>query len=451
MLCSSCGAITLEPVVMCPTCGAALPAGGYLAAIIRTEQLVRNARYDEAGPELVKAEAELKRTALAPEARRIAEARLLANRARVLFYKSQYRQAEDLAQQALALLDDNPALALLRANALSICGIVANYHEDRSTARRYINLAIAEARQAGEPFMLGTVLNALANNTRSEGDNDAALLLYQEALQCAEQAQSLSLAATASSNMANVYQERGEMRTSLSFNLKASKLTEQGADKLRNLYVAINLGISYMILGELDTAETYLQKVYRFAAVNANSTMYISVCTNFAELAFLRREYDKAYTMAVNVTDNMLDDFRAHVTSYALQTHCAVGLGNLGKAKEAYDQLTEERKMRPAPSSNDNYYLVLTAAAAIKLAEHDWEAAQAEFEVAIERADTQGDVYSQAQVRLMYAEALLTHQTNAAQQAQQLLDEAGAIFTRMGASQNVQRVKMLLAASPSAV
>lgn len=449
MQCNSCHNITLEATTKCPACGETLPAAGFIITVSRAEHLIRDSRNNEAGEELFRAEAELRRATIEPAERRMAQGRLQAARARVLFYKSQYRLAEAAAHQAISLLGEESELALLRASAFCTLANVAQFQGNIEPAKRFGEQAVAAAEQAGEPFTLGLTLNAYANVMWHAGDDELALSLYQRGLSYAEEGDNTrGLAAAICSNIAGIYQERGAIRTALEFAIKAQGLAEQASDEYRTAYALTTMGDIYLMLGEFEAAETHLRRAQQLAESSQHASMLAAVIIDRAELAWLRGNYGVGYELAANLLKLAAEDARERTLAYAIQIHCAVGMDRLDKARQAYSEMQAESNQRQVHHLNDYYYPALTARAALLLGEWHWPEAQAEFEQAVQRADEQGDVNTQGQVRVMYADALLTNETKAVAKVRRLLTEARQRFAQIGATHSVQKVDALIASLP---
>jgi tetratricopeptide (TPR) repeat protein len=444
MLCPSCATFNLGPATTCISCGLPLPAPGFIQTISRAELLIRQAHYDEAGRELIKAEAELNLARLGPEVGQLGQARIMIARGRVLFFKAQYRPAEDIVRQALTMLDDSAAHAWLRANAFNILTNIASYRDESRSAERYAERALFDARLADEPFMLGTTLNSRANVARQLGDSELAITTYKAALAYAEQTGSLSLASAICGNLANIHQEFSEVRTSLEYAIKALSLAEKMGDQFRTALMLSALGGIYITLGELEAAEGVLQRAYRLAEAGENSTAISQLAGSLAELAWLQGNAVDGYDLARQQLTYAGDDRRGETVAYAIQVHCAVKSGEISKASQAYQKITEEQKLHPAPGFNDNHYLVLTAAPVLHMAVQEWDKAQTDFEAALDRVDQHKDAYAQAQVRIIYAEAIVTNMTGAMGKAGMLLEEARQRLTLIGASGHLQKVQVLI-------
>ncbi len=446
MRCSSCRSGNLDSATICANCGTSLPAPGFSRAISRVEELIRSGRFDEAARQLVIAEAEMATGRPNEEQRRICEARVTGCRARIYYFRGEYRLSRELCQRAMTLLDDGADVAWVKAGMLMLLSSIAGYAGDNSTALDFSEQSLALAQQSSDRYLISGALNLRANIAAALGENEAALDYYQQALPHAEQAGSSAMLSMICSNIASLYEQEGDMKQALTFGQRALRVAEGAGDKLRIMVAEQTLGAAAARLGEFGQAEQNLQRALQLSADLNNRTTAAEVYMKLAEIAWLQGDYPTADDYARKFIANASEEYSNFALAHAIQIHAALGMQNIEQAQRAYNQLITEKHHGEETEYSDIQFFTLTAPAALRLAQGDWLSAQAAFKQALASTDNPATApYTKAQVRLMYAEAMLTNQPDSAAFAAALLDEAQAIFKRMGAARELNKVNTVLA------
>lgn len=402
------------------------------------ETLLRLARYEEAGQRLNELWWEL--VSYPPTAhRQLAEAYIRSGWARLSFFQGDYAQAHDFALNTLELLkgvDDGEAV---RVQAASVLSYVALYGEDFTAAWRYSEMALAGACRSNEPFALATALNGKGNLEWHSGNLAAAIATFEEALAIARTLTIPTLSSAICGNLAGLYRRQGDLTRSLHYAHRSLTIAEQSGDWVRACYALLRVGMVEMLLGNHEAAKSCFDRAYIAADLGDNPMVLLQVLKARAELAWLRGRHIEATQLAQQIISAPEKDGRASVLANALIVHIAAQCGDANRASIAYERMVSDASQLSSAIAEDDQYLALTARAMLRLAQGQCDAAQDEFAAALRKADSAVNPYSQGQVRLIYATALLNKDCHPARAAD-LLGGAQAIFTSMGAAYDVQRV-----------
>ncbi|HKX31736.1 MAG TPA: CHAT domain-containing tetratricopeptide repeat protein [Blastocatellia bacterium] len=229
-----------------------------------SDKLQRAGKYDDAIRSVGRVIATRQRV-LGPDHREVALAtRSLAN---LYYYQGNYRQADELLQQARSTMEkalgpDHPDVALVFDSLTALYSDKGDSKSAEGFALR--SLEIRERALEPEHLDVAQSLNALADIYREGGDYAKAETLYQRALKIKEQAlgpDHLSVAGSLN-NLAILYLRRGDYVKAESHYRQVLQITEQklGPDHL-NLSRPLNsLAILYHKKGEYAKAEPFYQR-----------------------------------------------------------------------------------------------------------------------------------------------------------------------------------------------
>ncbi|NJK33970.1 MAG: tetratricopeptide repeat protein [Oscillatoriales cyanobacterium SM2_2_1] len=166
---------------------------------------------------------------------------------RLYLTAEQLPQASDAFQQALALAPDNSAVLLNLGTSLRRQG-------QNEAALKIYERARALSRRANDLSTTASILNNIAAIYRSQGKYSQALDFYQQSLTLLQQIQSRDREAVTRSNIGAVYDVIGQSDRALSFHLEAARILRELGDRRYLSIVLSNVGLSNDNLRRYDEA-----------------------------------------------------------------------------------------------------------------------------------------------------------------------------------------------------
>lgn len=221
----------------------------------------------------------VKRKGLSREDRRYAYVclgRTLANQGREQDSLAAYQQVEKLSQTTKEL-----------QAAYSVLGSIYGKLEDYDQAELYDQRAIMLARQLGDKSGEAASLNSWALVVQSRGDENRALVLFQEslALESDEAAKTMTL-----NNIAGVYANRNEYDKAVNTVRQAREIGQRNGNAHEAAIFQINIGGLLVRSGKFDEAEVELMAGLSAIRLVGDKGWEANVCKNLAWLGEAKQD-----------------------------------------------------------------------------------------------------------------------------------------------------------------
>jgi len=173
----------------------------------------------------------------------------------------EYETATAHGREALALFEKMANADKETADALNALGLVALSRRELNTAEEYLQRAADYWRRLEMPTNLGRTLNNLALVLQHQGENEAALRIYQEAQEQLSSTSSVLDQIRVQNSLGTLYfkLEQLDQAEIIFRQLHRVAILNSGDVYLRGM-LAQNLGNTLLKQGEYDEAERYLKQ-----------------------------------------------------------------------------------------------------------------------------------------------------------------------------------------------
>jgi len=366
---------------------------------------------------------------------------LLHETGRALYFNAQLEEAESILRRTLAMAEQTEAL-VVRLEALVTLGttIAIAHPQSAQEGKQLIDEAVQLARTHGLPDQESRALNNLglieaeylADLSKTRG--------YY--LRAAELARATGSAASELFYLANVCSaalgtgDLNWVRERLPGFLEAvQELASPGAaGEALQIINARLLRHS----GELDAALSLTRELFERGRKDGD-VFNQTVC--FAEVAVEARQHiDEALSMVEEASHAL--EFWAPGTLQLLKARLHIAKGDLTEARFALNEVITKSGGHPIGMSQARYG---TAVAELAVAEHEWDAARRAYAQTVEFQGRVGLRWYRARTLWDWAEALIKEaKGQAPAKVRELLEEARAEFTAMGAPIYAERIQARL-------
>jgi class 3 adenylate cyclase/tetratricopeptide (TPR) repeat protein len=283
----------------------------------------------------------------------------LPQEARNLFGQAlKHIRPDDLPRRWVALLGRDEALGALgevagrQADDSALLALAKQLGDDRSLAEAYFRIGTQEYNQgnnqaalqafeqalqaalnAGDRSMEALILSMQVFNLTSDGDLEAASKLVDQAMEIAVQTGAADILAHALTNLAPYYQAIGDVARGVQLLQKQIEINRQQGNRLGEVFGQINLGYLYLSLGQFATGHNLLERALQAArSIGARRCVAYSLLN----LGLAEWRLDQPQT-AIQILQLSQTELEALSDQFGLASRQFY----LGLANEKMDQLSE--------------------------------------------------------------------------------------------------------------
>lgn len=312
--------------------------------------LRRAADAQEASPERAREHALEARVLARAERDRVGEAEALYRLANLAHSNGEAEQAFGLALEASEVARDSGA-QLVEAWSLHLLGIVHYQASNFAEALEHCRRALETYQATGRGLDDSNMLNTVAAIYHSMGDNDRAIVTYEEAAAAAEPFGRQDMIALILGNIARIRSSRSEYLSAVSTGRRAVELARTHSPTIVTSLLA-DLAESYMGLADPDRAAECFSEARRALAesstdgVEPTPTAQLAVLVAEGRVALRRGALDEAIAVLQAALD-MAE--RTEVRDYELEVNdlLATAFKRSGRFEEALDRReTHDRQYR---------------------------------------------------------------------------------------------------------
>jgi CHAT domain-containing protein/uncharacterized protein HemY len=270
---------------------------------------------------------------------RKAEADRLLNQGVQQYQVSQYREALQSWEQALAIYREIGDLTS-QAKSLNNLGNAYNSLSEYGKAIAYFQQALPIYKDAGDLTRQGKTLNNLGNAYFFLSEYSRAITYYQQALSISKNTGDLTGQASALGSLGNAYNFLSEYGKAIAYFQQALPIFKDADDLIGQANTLMNLGIVHDSLSEYSKAITYYQQALPIFKDTGNRTGQVNVLGSLGNAYNSLRNYSKAlsyFQQAVSLTIDTGDlNNQASVLMNLGNTY--LSLSEYGKAIAHYQQ-----------------------------------------------------------------------------------------------------------------
>jgi ATP/maltotriose-dependent transcriptional regulator MalT len=315
-------------------------------------------------------------------------ARLYAQLAEIRLRRGSYDDAEQACHDGLALLPGGPDAPRERINLLQRLGSI---HGDRgmyTEAAAVLEQSLAFARSIDDPYLTAVILHNLARSCYYLGQNNQALIYFQESLQLKEQIGDISGRILTINALGAVYQAKGDNETALHWYSEAQDFSRRLGLPDLLARAMLNIGLVYYEQSRLNLALKNLKQAQALAVELDDPNMSAHCLYILGDIALMRRSSGtalrygrQALALARRIKSPVFEACALRVVGEALLMK--------GRLDEAALSLAQARQVHEQVGDPYDLLLIQAAQARLALAQDNQLAATSHAQVALALAQEQ--------------------------------------------------------------
>jgi predicted ATPase/class 3 adenylate cyclase len=223
--------------------------------------------------------------------------RVLSDIGWVRFRQGRLEEAQQLLEQALALLDTNDSWSD-SARIFNRLGGVAFLRGDMALAQQYVERSLAASLQSGDLVGQANALNNLGNLAGTLGRFDDAIQYGLQSIEINERIGNWRGLATAANNVGCSFLDNDEYDAALAYFKQAISYAQEIRDTFQQMHASLNCGRALIGMGRWDDAERTLQQSQFIALQLRLVPSQIDALVGMGELAMQRGDLENALQIA---------------------------------------------------------------------------------------------------------------------------------------------------------
>ncbi len=441
-------------MIRCPVCNTDNPdqssqcskCGALLASLLVAHDLQRIEASIMHG-DLVVGQAELQQAmaAIAKLEDTIASHSLLIGRARwlqgtIYYIKGQLAQAAIEVRATIDLLEGDEAGKPLLAEALNTLGNIEYLQGEMKAALHYYQRGAHLAEQTRNHKLSVKLWTNLGNISVNEGRTYEALFRYNKATQYAELDNNAAALMMCYRMLCYIYVVIGPLAKAMEYARRIVELLPKIESQSQICNALITVGVVNRYHGDLEQAHHYLQEALDIAERSDDKVVRADALAKLGQVYLDGGDYERSYEVAQRLFSDEAAPQMLKREAVAQLLQYYVVRRDFAAAREYVDWIHnfEQQQVR---DERERLYLPV----AIYLAALDeWEQAAQNFELAIIQSKERGDAYELGRSYLEYARAMTHRKGVNWETVIALLEQAAAIFHKIGATRNLTAVQEML-------
>ncbi len=232
--------------------------------------------------------------------------KVLIHQGRHLFRLGQHREAEDIIQQGLRLLQDRAEPDIL-AFAYNNLGSITYAQGDYDRAEKYNRMSLELYQKTGNARGIASAINNLGGLAYARGDYEAALKLYQECVDLIAESGDPYAKSIILSNISNIYYDKKNLEVAQKLDEESLKLSREINNLMGIERALINLGMVASDRGDYNQAKALYEEGLKVAREIGHTEDVIVARLNLADTCRAIKEFKDArqhYLEALNIAKN---------------------------------------------------------------------------------------------------------------------------------------------------
>ncbi len=357
----------------------------------------------------------------------------------IYYIKGQAAQAAVEIKAAIALLEGDEAGKPLLAEALNTMGNLDYMRGEMKAAHDYYQHGVRLAEQTRNHQLSVKLWTNLGNISVSEGRVYEALFHYNKATQFAELDNNAAALAMCYRMLCYIYVVIGPLARAMEYANRIVELLPKIENQGQRCNALIAVGVVNRYYGNLEQASSYLLAALEIAERSANEVVRADALAKLGQVYLDGGDYERGYAIAGRLfgDQDAPPVLQKEAAAQLLQFH--VSRCDFAAAREYVNWIRNFEQQ--AQNEPERLYLPLAIYFA---ALGDWEQAVQSFELAIEQSKQRGDAYELGRDYFEYARAASRRDGVSHEQLMPLLEQAAAIFRKVGAARNLAMVLEML-------
>jgi adenylate cyclase len=346
-------------------------------------------------------------------------------------FRESLQAAERASELARAVGDDR-----ILAEAEVGRGTGLAYVGRREEGLKVLEDAIPLAEAVGDPFTLWRALNNAAEMYRLRAEPRPARAYLERALESCERMGDLGQVSFILANLAQLLFPLGEWAAARAYVERAATVAESIGSSWFAAYPPLQLGQLALLEGDWEQARRKLEESLALSQAHHGLEGMVYAQAVLAELDLLQgRAQD-----ALRRLEPLLQEDMQRGTILPPLGWSYLEVGDIAQAEQVVQEAVAE-----ATAQQTRLFLVeaLRVQGMVCARQRRWEEAERAFREGLELARSMP--YPYAEARLLEEESRLHQQLGESEPARQQLEEALAIFQRLGALKDVERTEHVLA------
>ena len=237
--------------------------------------------------------------------------------------------------------------------------------------------ALALAERSGNPGRVGGLLHTWGDQLFTVGENEAALVKYEQAIVAFGANDRLDDLGTVYNSMGRLYRRHGQLETALDYQQRALRIHEKSTTPFFWMQSLNAVAVTLQALGRYRDARPYLERALAIAREAKNVRMEDFVGANLTFSLLDDGKFAEAADVLEGVLSRNLDFYRSQ--RYYTLARAYLGLGRLDQALQAAEQSVKTCGDERGLACIDAYDIRASA----HFARHDRVAALADLERAL--------------------------------------------------------------------